>query len=144
MLDRAGSLTSAPTPGFVTDATYRNPVSGSTAAPCQFAPPVNVGNINTPLNPFDPATMGGVKSGPSLYWDAILSASAFTSGVKSIRSSRLTPCRSNAGGLVGNGCVGDVFSPGTSDCGTGRSSIGHTGLPLVRSSTNRKPFLFGC
>ena len=47
----------------------------------------------------------------------------------------VTPWRSNAGGLVGNGCVGDVFSPGTVDCGTGRSSIGHTGLPFVRSST---------
>ena len=25
-----------------------------------------------------------------------------------------TPCRSNAGGLVGNGCVGEYHSPGTS------------------------------
>ena len=61
-----------------------------------------------------------------------------------MRSASVTPWRSNAGGLVGNGCVGEVFSPGTFDCGTGRSSIGHTGLPLVRSSTNRNPFLFGC
>src|SRR5215510_4821700 len=44
--------------------------------------------------------------------------------------------RAYAGGLVGNGCVGDVFSPGTSDCGTGRSSIGHTGCPVTRSKTN--------
>ena len=35
--------------------------------------------------------------------------------------------RPYAGGLVGNGCVGDVFSPGTSDCGTGFSSIGQIG-----------------
>ena len=27
------------------------------------------------------------------------------------------------------------FSPGTSDCGTGRSSIGHTGWPVARSKT---------
>ena len=39
------------------------------------------------------------------------------------------------GGFVGNGCVGDVCSPGTVDCGTGRSSIGHTGLPVARSNT---------
>ena len=43
------------------------------------------------------------------------------------------PCRSNAGGLVGNGCVFDSSSPGMSDGGTGRSSIGHTGLPVARS-----------
>ena len=47
----------------------------------------------------------------------------------------VTPCRSNAGGLVGNGCVGCVRSPGTVDCGTGRSSIGHTGAPVRRSKT---------
>ena len=33
------------------------------------------------------------------------------------------PCRSKAGGFVGNGCVGDVRSPGTVDWTTGRSSI---------------------
>ncbi len=54
------------------------------------------------------------------------------------------PCRSNAGGFVGKGCVGDERSPGTVDCGTGRSSIGHTGRPLVRSSTYRKAALFAC
>ena len=47
----------------------------------------------------------------------------------------MTPCWSNAGGLVGNGCVGDVRSPGTVDCATGRSSIGQTGSPVARSNT---------
>ena len=42
------------------------------------------------------------------------------------------------GGLVGNGGVGDVFSPGTVVCGTGRSSIGYTGWP-VRRSTRTNP-----
>jgi len=55
--------------------------------------------------------------------------------VKSIRSLSSTPLREYAGGLVGKGCVGDVFSPGTSVCGTGRSSIGHTGCPVTRSNT---------
>ena len=51
--------------------------------------------------------------------------------------------RAYAGGLVGNGCVGLVFSPGTSDCGTGRSSIGQTGWPVTRSNTNRNACLPG-
>ena len=70
------------------------------------------------------------------YCLTISSAAARSSGVKSIRSSTVTPCRSNGGGLVGNGCVGDVCSPGVFDCGTGRSSIGHTGCPVTRSKTN--------
>ena len=52
-----------------------------------------------------------------------------------MRSSTVTPWRSNGFGLVGNGCVGDVRSPGTSVCGTGRSSIGQTGAPVARSKT---------
>ena len=71
---------------------------------------------------------GGVNSGPILYCLTSSIASARSSGVKSIRSSIVDPCRSNGGGLVGNGCVGAVRSPGVSDAGTGRSSIGHTGL----------------
>ena len=53
------------------------------------------------------------------------------------------PCRSNAGGRVGNGCVGEYHSPGTSPCGTGRSSIGQTGSPVARSKTNTQPCLVG-
>ena len=80
-------------------------------------------------------TDGGVKIGPYLYFFRISIASARSSGVKSIRSSIVTPCRSNAGGFVGNGCVGDAFSPGTVDGAVGRSSIGHTGSPVARSRT---------
>src|SRR5205823_12879536 len=64
-------------------------------------------------------------------------------GVKLISSSSVTACRAYAGGLVGNGCVGDVFSIGTSDCGTGFSSIGHTGWPVMRSNTYRNASLLG-
>ncbi len=71
-------------------------------------------------------------------------ASARSSAVKSTRSSSWRPCRSNGGGLVGNGCVGDDFSPGTFDCGTARSSIGQTGFPVTRSSTNTNPCLVTC
>ena len=62
-------------------------------------------------------------------------ASARSSGVKSIRSSIDTPWRSNGGGLVTNGCVGEYHSPGTSPFSTGRSSIGQTGWPVTRSKT---------
>src|SRR5580658_7958924 len=71
-------------------------------------------------------------------------ASARISAVKSIKSSGiLMKFRAYAGGLVGNGCVGQVFSPGTSDCGTGRSSIDHTGCPVTRSKTYRNDSLLG-
>ena len=53
-------------------------------------------------------------------------------------------CRANGGGAVGNGCVGDVHSPGTSVCGTGRSSIGKNGVPVTRSNTNTNPCLVAC
>ena len=40
-----------------------------------------------------------------------------------------------AGGLVGNGCVGEYHSPGTSPLGTGRSSMGQMGVPVSRLKT---------
>ena len=72
------------------------------------------------------------------------SASVRSSGVKSIRSSSVNPCISNAAGRVGIGCVGDSRSPGTSDCGTGRSSIGQIGSPVTRSNVNAHPCLVVC
>ncbi len=49
-----------------------------------------------------------MKIGPSAKYLRASSASACSAGVKSMRSSSVKPWRSNAGGLVGNGCVGDV------------------------------------
>ena len=37
------------------------------------------------------------------------------------------------GGLIGNGCVGDVHSPGAVVCGTLRSSMPKIGSPVTRS-----------
>src|SRR5262249_18617807 len=48
-------------------------------------------------------------------------------------------CGTSGGGSVGTGWVGEATSPGTSEAATGRSSTGKTGLPVSRSSTNRKP-----
>src|SRR5262245_8386608 len=56
-------------------------------------------------------------------------------GVKSIRSSTVTCVRAYGGGFVGIGCVADVFSPGTSLCGTAVSGIGQIGWPVMRSKT---------
>src|SRR5258706_13058600 len=106
------------------------PVSGPLAPAGQLAPPVMVGSISVASGPSHLLTTGGVYSGPILDRDTSFTASALISGVKSIRSSIETPWRSKAGGLVGNGCVAALFSPGASDCGTGRSSIGQTGCPV--------------
>src|SRR4249919_3512954 len=111
----------------VTEKMYMMRVSGSNDPPSQLAPPVAAGRISVARGPSHLLTTGGVKIGPILYFDTNSSAWALSSGVKSIRSSTDTPCRSNAGGFVGNGCVGAYHSPGTSPFGTGRSSIGHTG-----------------
>ena len=89
-----------------------------------------------------PSSDGGVKSGPIRYFFISAIASSLMAGVRSFASSRDTPCGVNAGGLVGNGCVGYGFSPGTFESvGTGRSSIGHTGTPVTRSNTNANPCL---
>ena len=81
-----------------------------------------------------PRIDGGVKISPTMYGSTISSASALISSVKSIRSSSVMPCRSNGSGFVGNGCVGDIHSPGVSEPGTGRSTIGQTGSPVTRSN----------
>src|SRR6267143_3399819 len=125
------------TNGPVIDTTYNIPVSGSNAAPCQSAPPTEPGSWIVPFLSVGPAPRidGGVNRGPVTYCFVMAIASARNSGVKSIRLSTVDPWRSNAAGLVGKGCVGDVRSPGVADCGTGRSSIGQTGLPVTRSNT---------
>ena len=104
-------------------------MSGSKAPPGQLAPPSKPGMATVPRS------LGGVYIGP--YWREVRmrSASARTSGVKSITSSSCMPWRSNGGGRVGKGWVGEVCSPGMPVWGTCRSSIGQTGSPVSRSKT---------
>ena len=78
------------------------------------------------------------------YGSIAFSAAALISGVKSARSSCVTPWRSNAFGFVGNGCVLDARSPGTSLGGTGRSSNGQTGVPVVRSNAYANACFVSC
>src|SRR5271154_4893516 len=110
-------------------------VSGSYPAPGQFVPPVVVPMVIAASGPPALLTTAGLNIGPILYIFMISIAFARISGVKSIKSSSVTAWRAYAGGLVGNGCVGEYHSPGTSPAGTGFSTIGHTGLPVTRSKT---------
>src|SRR5258707_421506 len=87
---------------------------------------------------------GGVNTGPILYLAMIVCAWSRSAGVKLIKSSTNTPLRLYAGGLLGNGCVGEYHSPGTVPFSTGFSGIGHTGFPVKRSSTYRNPCFVGC
>src|SRR5262245_54256554 len=65
------------TNGVVIDGTYKSPVSGSNAAPCQSAPPTEPGNWIVPFVAFGPVPRmdGGVNSGPVTYPLTIASAS---------------------------------------------------------------------
>src|SRR5688572_14209785 len=115
---------------------YIMPFCGSTAERPQFVPPLWPG-IWT-----EPRRLGGVNS-PSLRQPlkASLSTCCSAAGMCGLMSRSVNDCLANAGGLVGTGCVGDDHSPGTSDCGTGRSSIGHSGSPVLRLNTKRNPCL---
>src|SRR5262245_16174693 len=106
-------------------------VSGSNAPPGQFDPPFVGPRASVPSGPSALLTTGGVKIGPSLKRDAIATACARRSGVKSIRSSTDVPFLAYAGGFDGMGCVGEYHSPGTSPFSTGVSTIGQTGLPVM-------------
>ena len=57
---------------------------------------------------------------------------------------RLSELRASGGGFSGKGCVGEVFSPGTVLCGTGRSSMPKIGSPVTRSKMNSRPILLIC
>src|SRR6185436_13565657 len=105
-LRRSSGGTSPSALAAVTEKMYMMRVSGSNDPPSQLAPPVAAGRISVARGPSHLLTTGGVKIGPILYLDANSTACAFSSGVKSMRSSSETPWRSKAGGLVGKGCVG--------------------------------------
>src|SRR5689334_18915898 len=110
---------------------YINPLVGLTAPLPQFDPPRAPGSEIVSVMP------GGVKS-PSLRIAAIrFFHAARSSGVRiyGFTSSAVIFCRAKGGGAVGNGCVGHASSPGIRLLGTGRSSMGHSGLPVTRSNT---------
>ena len=125
---------------WFTPTTKTMPFCGSAAVVPQFEPPWLPGIEIVSVRP------GGVKM-PSLRIFATRSRmAAYCSGDGSqgFTSSTVNVWRANGGGLVGKGCVGQDCSPGTSLCGTGRSSIGQSGSPVTRSKTYRKPVLPAC
>src|ERR1700689_1700412 len=101
---------------------YIVPLVGSTAELPQFAPPLLPGNWIVPR------MLGGVNI-PSLRDSRSNSLMQLrsSSGRYGLMSSSVKDCRANGGGPVRKGCVGEECSPGTSDCGTGFSSIGQSG-----------------
>src|SRR5580704_18871143 len=121
------------------DTTNMRPRFGSTAELPQVAPPEFPGICTVPCR------LGGVKI-PSLRnilnSCRILACSA--SVMYGLMSFSVNDCLANGGGLVGNGCVGQASSPGTSDFGTVRSSTGQRGSPVRRLKTKRNPCLVGC
>src|ERR1039457_5929488 len=138
-LGAAGSDSSFSIQGRSLETTTRMPRVGSTAAPPQLAPPLLPGICTLPRK------LGGVNN-PSLRALRIMSRKRARSAALryGLRSSTVNFWRENGGGFTGNGCVGDVFSSGTSEAGTGRSSTGQSGFPVSRSNTQTKPCLVTC
>src|SRR5262245_49679134 len=115
------------------------PLIGFAAVTPQLAPPGLPGICTEPLND------GGVYL-PSLREFRICSLIKACSSAEryGLTSSTVNLSETNGGGCEGKGCVGEECSPGTSLCGTGRSTIGQIGLPVSRSKTYRNPFLPAC
>src|SRR5436190_21500569 len=106
------------------------PFSGIAAVLPQLAPPTAPGIANVSLFN-DRGTNIPVGTVSNLFFHDIRSESERKYGS---RSADVIFCRLNGGTIVGNGCVGDDCSPGTSVCIAGLSSIGQRGLPVTRSN----------
>src|SRR4026208_1474508 len=104
-------------------------VTGSKAAPPHSDPPIVPGRFQVPL------TDGGVNN-PS-YLDPLnnLTNESCDAVENSERSSTVMNWRAYGRGFKGNGWVGHACSPGTSEAGTDRSSIGNKDSPVSRFST---------
>src|SRR5262245_1527961 len=89
------------------DTTYISPLIGSTAELAQFAPPL------WPGISIEPWKLGGVNS-PSLreVFKRCRMTSCSAGGRNGLMSFSVNVCTANGGGLVGNGWVGEVCSPG--------------------------------
>src|SRR5678815_1573980 len=113
-------------------------VDGSYAAPPHSDPPIVPGRFNVPFKE------GGVNNPSYLKPSNILTSESRDATEKSERSSTVMYWRQYGFGFNGNGCVGQVCSPGTSETGTGLSSIGNKGSPVSRFSTYRNPTFDTC
>ena len=110
--------------------------------------PVRAGERSRAAAPSGPSillTTGGVNIGPIAYFFDQLDGFGAQLGreVDQIVDRHARAART-AAACVGNGCVGEYHSPGTSPFATGRSSIGQIGWPVTRSNTYSTPCLVGC
>ena len=79
-----------------------------------------------------------------MYLSHSSSQNALCSGVTFDSSDRFSELRASGGGLTGNGCVGDVHSPGAVVCGTLRSSMPKIGSPVSRLKMNSSAIFVCC
>src|SRR3954454_12794598 len=108
---------------------------GSNATPPQFPPPIVEGKT------LEPPARKGVY-GPLFGYLFSRSAQNFLlSGESSASSDSDMLLRASGGGFNGNGCVGQLFSPGTSLAGTGLSSAPKIGMPVILFKIKRSPIL---
>ena len=108
------------------------PVPGSDAAVPNTEPPLLPGRCIVSMKSI------GVNSPRFLVPRRRSRKASRSSGVmllKGLMSSSVKVSLLNGGTTVGNGCVGQLFSPGMPLIGTGRSSIGQIGSPVTRSNT---------
>src|SRR5687767_12733358 len=89
--------------------TNNNRDSGSNAGPPHSAPPLNCGSTTDAFNP------GGIKISPVTIVFSFSSTNSRAFGFKSVTSFVVNRCTAYAGGFTGNGCVGQLTSPGISD-----------------------------
>ena len=111
-----------------------------------MAPPVAEGKPKVPRVPSSASIRDGGEYTLELRRKSAIASRAArrSSGVKSITSSSVNPCRSKGAGRVGKGCVGEYHSPGTSPAGTGSSSIGQIGSPVTLSKVYTQACLVTC
>ena len=100
---------------------------------CQLLPPgAPVGSTGIV---FALTVLYGVKIGAGMAFGGFLPFGVAASTAFCVEAAPLSAAvtvRSENGGMVGIGCVGDVFCSVL--CGTGRSGIGKIGLPVSRST----------
>src|SRR5580698_1000826 len=106
-------------PTFITF-TNNKSREGSIDTPPQFPPPSVLGK-----NKALPSSGSGVYGTPIFIRFAANNSrqKRACSGERSYISSNRNVFFASGGGFTGNGCVGEVTSPGTAVWGTGRSSI---------------------
>ena len=118
---------------IATQYTYRCASPDRTSRPASSRRPSCDGIISVASGPSHLADDGRREERADLVARHELQASARSSGVKSIRSSMVTPAGRTPAAWSTNGCVGAALLPARRLLRPARSSIGQTGWPVARS-----------